>query len=84
MSEATKPETLTLEVPSIRTRRNFVIATMLFTWAIIAFVLLKGEASNTLHTSALAWAFMTNGAVIGAFIFGVGWDNYVYVQGLKR
>jgi hypothetical protein len=64
-------------LPSMRTRRNFVIATMLFTWAIIVFVLLRGEASNSLHSSALAWAFATNAAIIGAFIFGVGWDHYV-------
>lgn len=67
-------------LPSMRTRRNFVIATMLFTWCLIVYVLTNGDDSNSLHSSALAWAFMMNGGVVGAFIFGVGWDNYVLMQ----
>lgn len=70
-------------LPSMTTRKNFVIVTLLATWSIIVFVLLKGEPTNSLHSSALAWAFMTNAAVLGAFIFGVSWDNSIFTGAKK-
>jgi hypothetical protein len=35
-----------------------------------------GDPTNTLHTSALAWAFSTTIFVLGGFIFGAVYDNY--------
>jgi ABC-type antimicrobial peptide transport system permease subunit len=86
MTETQSTDTIhtTAVLPSITTRKNFVIATILFTWAVIIYVLLQGKPDNSLHTSALAWAFMTNVGVIGAFIFGVSWDNSVIIQGARR
>lgn len=41
------------------------VGSLLFNAGIILFCLLKGEPANSLHSSALAWAFMLAGATLG-------------------
>lgn len=57
-------------VASSRTRRNIVLASLIYSWVVIVVLLSTGEPTNSLHTSALAWAFATNMAVLFAYSFG--------------
>lgn len=63
-------------VASVTTRRRIVIITLLFTQFLIVFLVFKGEPSNSLHTSALAWSFMANLAVLFAYSFGIVVQKY--------
>jgi len=65
-----------LPLPTRRTRRAFVITTMLFCWAVIVYVVVWGNPANSLHTSALAWAFGTSTATLFAYVFGAVIDNW--------
>lgn len=63
-------------LPTRRTRRNVVIATLLFSWAVIAWIVTKGDPANSLHQSALAWSYATFVGVIFAYVFGAVADNW--------
>ncbi len=62
-------------VPSRSTRRKIVYATLLFCGALISYIVYAGSSENSLHTSAMSWAFTTALAVIGAYVFGAVYDN---------
>lgn len=64
-----------IPLPLRKTRKQIVIATLAFCWSVVAMLLWKGEPTNSLHTSALAWAFATSTAVIFAYVFGAVVDN---------
>lgn len=57
-------------VASDKTRRRIVVSGLLFTWAIILWVVLYGSPTNSLHESALAWSFVANLAIMFAYSFG--------------
>ena len=61
--------------PRRRTRRRITVCTLLGCGAIIFYVIGYGEPANTLHQSALSWAFTLAGATIGGYLFGAIWDN---------
>lgn len=63
-------------VASVATRRRIVITSLLFTWSLIVAIVWEGDPKNSLHTSALAWAFVTNVAVLFAYSFGVIVQKY--------
>lgn len=65
-----------IPLPLRKTRKQIVIGTLLFCAAVIVGVVWKGEPTNTLHTSALAWAFSSSIAVIMGYVFGAVYDNY--------
>jgi hypothetical protein len=67
-------------LPSASTRKRIVVLTLLFCWSVIAYLIFGGDPLNSLHTSALAWAFATSGGVIGAYVFGSVYDNQVIVN----
>ncbi len=68
-------------MPRRSTRRKIVYAT-LFTCAQMAFYIIGwGDPANTLHTSALSWAFTLAGATIGGYIFGAVYDNQNVLKG---
>jgi hypothetical protein len=82
MTEATN-EILTingLPLPSRKTRRAIVVSTLLFCWSLIAYVVIGGDGNNSLHTSALAWAFATSVTVIFAYVFGAVADNFNFLK----
>jgi len=64
-------------IASHRTRRNIVICSLLFTWALIVVIVCYGSPTNSLHTSALAWAFVSNIGVLFAYSFGTVLTNYL-------
>lgn len=63
-------------LPNKTIRKNIVVSTLLFCWSLIIWLIADGEASNSLHTSALAWAFGTSVMVIMAYVFGSVVDNF--------
>lgn len=63
-------------VASTTTRRRIVVASLLFTWALIGLIVWKGDPSNSLHSSALAWSFVANMAVLFAYSFGIVIQKY--------
>lgn len=65
-----------IPLPSRRTRKHLVVATLLFCWSIIAGVLVGGNGDNSLHASALSWAFSLSGAVVMMYVFGAVVDNW--------
>lgn len=62
-------------VPKRSTRRNSVYATLTFCFLTIGYIIFAGAPGNTLHESALAWAFSTSIFVIGGYVFGSVMDN---------
>lgn len=65
-----------LPLPTKTTRKNIVVTTLLFCWAIIVWLIADGEPSNSLHSSALAWAWGVSMTVIMAYVFGAVVDNF--------
>ena len=69
-----------LPLPTRQTRKQLVIATLLFCWLIISYVVGFGEPDNSLHTSALAWAFASSMGVVFAYVFGAVFDNLNFLR----
>ncbi len=76
MSESDVIRVETEYVASTTTRRRIVVASLLFTWALIASIVWYGEPTNSLHSSALAWSFVANLAVLFAYSFGIVIQKY--------
>jgi ABC-type antimicrobial peptide transport system permease subunit len=70
-------------LPTRSTRRKMVTATLLFCWGMIVYIIVKGDPTNSLHTSALAWLFFSWLAAIGSYVFGAAWENNT-IQGLFK
>lgn len=45
-------------------------------WILIGFLMISGSDENSLHVSALAWAFMLMASTIFAYVFGAVVDNF--------
>lgn len=71
-------------LPSRQTRRRLVVGTLLFCAAVIAYVIHWGHPENSLHTSALSWAFMTATATLFAYVFGAVIDNWNVNNAIKK
>ncbi len=63
-------------VASTTTRRRIVVTSLLFTWALIGLIVWQGDPNNSLHSSALAWGFVANMAVLFAYSFGIVIQKY--------
>lgn len=63
-------------VASNTTRRRIVVTSLIFTWALIGLIVWQGDPSNSLHSSALAWSFVANMAVLFAYSFGIVIQKY--------
>jgi hypothetical protein len=72
-----------IPLPSRRTRKRFVIATMTFCAIVITYVVGWGEPQNSLHTSALAWSFGTAVATMFGYVFGAVIDNMNVTNAIK-
>ena len=70
-------------MPRRRTRRRIVYATLLACAQLVLYVVVWGDPANTLHASALSWAFTLAGMTIGGYIFGAVWDNQNVLKGGK-
>ena len=57
-------------VASSQTRRRIVVSSLVFSWALILWILLYGSDDNSLHTSALAWSYTYNMVILFAYSFG--------------
>ncbi len=68
-------------MPRRSTRRKIVYATLFTCAQVVGYVLVMGDPANTLHASALSWAFTLAGATIGGYIFGAVWDNQNVLKG---
>lgn len=73
-----------LPLPSRKTRKGIVIYTMLFCTLLICALLFKGTPGNTLHESALAWAFSVYAGVVFAYVFGAVIDTYNVLKSSKK
>ncbi len=76
-----KPESY---MPRRRTRRKIVYSTLFTCAQVVGYVLLWGDPANTLHTSALSWAFTLAGMTIGGYIFGATFDNANVLEAQAR
>lgn len=73
-----------LPLPSRKTRKGIVIYTMLFCTLLICVLLFKGTPGNSLHESALAWAFSVYAGVVFAYVFGAVIDTYNVLKSTKK
>lgn len=60
---------------SYQVKKNIVVFSLLFTWILIAYLILVGNPANSLHQSALSWAFSFDIFVVAAYVFGVYLDT---------
>jgi len=63
--------------PSRETKRSFAIAALLFSFAVISYVTVVGDPTNSLHESALSWGFTMAMFVMGAYAFSASYDKFV-------
>ncbi len=68
-------ESIEDQIPKRSTRRRIVYVTLIFCYAMIALLSFIGDADNSLHQSALSWAFSLSIFVIGGYIFGAVIEN---------
>lgn len=77
MADPAQPTTINgIPMPSQHTQRVFVTVMALFCWSLIVYIVGWGDPHNSLHTSALAWAFGTSTAVVFAYVFGSSVDTW--------
>jgi hypothetical protein len=62
-------------IPTRSTRKKTVAVTLMFCFTLVAYLVGYGDAANSLHTSAMAWAFSLSVAVVTGYIFGAVLDN---------
>lgn len=73
-------ETIQENMPKRSTRRNIVYGTLIFCCLVIGYIVYNGDSENTLHQSALSWAFSLSGFVIAGYVFGQVVDNWNEVR----
>lgn len=70
-----EPVVTAANTPNRSTRRLMVAGVLVGCSALIGFVVGWGHPDNTLHSSALAWAFSLSGAMLGGYLFGATYEN---------
>jgi len=73
-----------LPIPTRTTRKQLVIGTLIFCASMIAYVVIKGEPTNSLHSSALAWSYTLMGATLFAYVFGAIMDNFNVIKNQSK
>ena len=56
--------------PRRNTRRLIVYVTLVFCYAMIGLITFFGSADNSLHQSALSWAYSLSMFVFAGYVFG--------------
>ena len=70
-------------LPSRRTRKNIVIYTLLLCTSIVYTIIFAGNPENSLHVSALGWAFSVYMTTVFAYVFGAVVDNFNFWKSSK-
>lgn len=65
-----------IPLPTRQTRKQIVVSTLIFCWTIIIYVVGWGSPTNSLHESAMAWAWGASLAVVSAYVFGAVIENF--------
>lgn len=73
-------ETSTEPLPPRDVRLGMVCGVLLLCIAVIVFCLFRGDPANSLHQSALAWAWTLIGAVTLFYLGATGWDKWLEVK----
>lgn len=58
------------EAFSKRVRLNFASLSLAYCFGLISYLVWRGAPGNSLHESALSWAFIVAGGVLGGIGFG--------------
>lgn len=77
MTMENQPEPTALPIPKARVRKKIVYATLAFCFSMIAYLVWTGSPDNSLHESALAWAFSLSIFVISGYVFGAVAERYL-------
>lgn len=72
------------QLPTKTIRKNIIVVTLLYCWSLITWLIINGEPTNSLHTSALTWAFSISLTVTMAYVFGVIIDNFNILKSGKN
>lgn len=70
-------------LPTRKTRKEITVGTLLFNAFIIVEVVFNGSATNSLHESALTWAYTSSLILIMGYVFGAVMDNFNVMRKLK-
>lgn len=70
MTETAAAPAPTIAWQSKRIAREVARGTLIFNGLVIAYLIRFGESANSLHVSALSWAFTLSGSVILATLGG--------------
>ncbi len=76
MSEEKKIEINGMPIPDRGTRKRFVIYMLVFCAIVIGYIIFSGDPANSLHVSAMAWAWGVAAATFFAYVFGAVVDNF--------
>lgn len=83
MSEENATEINGMPLPNRSTRKRFVIYMLLFCAAVIIYTIGWGAPGNSLHVSALAWAWGVAATTFFAYVFGAVVDNFNVLRNKK-
>lgn len=76
MSEEKQIENNGIPLPNRSTRKRFVIYMLVFCAIVIGYTILAGDPANSLHVSAMAWAWGVAATTFFAYVFGAVVDNF--------
>lgn len=77
MVKNNRPTVNGVPIPGIGTRNWFTSIFIIVMFSIIWYVLIGGDDENSLHTSALSWAFFSSIAVLFAHLFAANVSEYI-------
>lgn len=63
-------------IPTRNARRTIVATTLWFCAGVIIMTAGYGDPMNSLHSSAMSWAWSLAAATIGSYTFAAVWDNH--------
>lgn len=75
MPDENKVEINGVPLPNRSTRKRFVIYMLLFCGFVIGYTIGWGNPGNSLHVSAMAWAWGVAATTFFAYVFGAVIDN---------
>lgn len=80
LEQAVKPQTISMNSSF---RIAFAIAFLIFFSFIIVYLIFYGKPDNSLHSSALAWAFLGDMGILAALGFGQIVESIPYLFSKK-